>query len=220
MAKYSKQDINEWFEDLSRELVWSQIHLQHAQTIYSIGMQYKDLIARFADIWGCAYWAHIDSATMCLCRVYDRTGLNIEKLLVSIKQHPDWLDKSGAREEVRNHPALAGTENQIKDIDVKQLKQDIERVSSTNPLVKRLQSWRDKSSFHKTPDSIWDSKTLLAKYPITIDDMEKLAKQGLKILNRHSTQTVGRRSYVEFDLHNEYRRMFRLLARHKDTRNA
>jgi hypothetical protein len=154
----------------------------------------------------------MDAALMRLCRVFDKTGLSIEQLLLAVKQHPDWLDKNEVREKMSQHPLLKRSVHKQRDIDVEQLDLDIRFVSVVNPLVGKLRKWRDKRLFHKTPDGIWEKEDFTEHYSLLWSELDELVRVGFKILNRYSWHTIGTRSHVNGDLLDEYERVFQALV--------
>lgn len=211
--EYSKEDIAKWADSLAYELVSAKIHMLHADAIRELVPKYRFRIQKFADIWGYTYWAHVDATIMHLCRVYDRTSLNLHRLLLAMREHEDWINKSAAREEVRRHPILSDAADKIRDIDTNQLASDARDVSQANDRVSVLQKWRDRRFFHKTSDDVWNFERFTRRHPLRNSDISWLIQNGLKILNRYTYQTVGKASYVRGDLTQEYRKVFEIILR-------
>lgn len=218
MKKYLKPEISYWFDNLAEELFWAKVHLRHADALVLTWKKYKHRIKEPTPVWRDAQLAHTAAALMRLCRVYDETGLNIEQLLLAVKHHPDWLDRSGDRERMSKHPFFKPAVHKIKDIDPRRLDADMHLVAPSSPLVRKLLMWRNKRLFHKTPEDIWKREDFSSRHPLLLRDLEALLKLGYKILNHYSWYTRGIRSWDDIDLMPDYDRIFGAMAENERQR--
>ena len=124
-----------------------------------------------------AFWtmtidAHLNSAMLRLCRIYDHqaSAMSLLKWLKLIKQNSKWL----------REPA-----------DPNQLDKDIEYVSNENAKVENLTKYRGNVVAHLGANYVLDFRNTRTSFKLTYGDVEELIENGLKIVNRYGALYKG-----------------------------
>jgi AbiU2 len=195
---------------LADELVAAKIHLKLYQGLAAAIPEYGREYRQSWTFWSLTFTAHFDAAALRLCKAYDQYGsenppLNLRNFLDTIDANKELFDEPNFRERLKGNPFVDSLAAAPRKPDPNQLKQDIESVSASNPLVKKLTIWRNNFYAHCSKAHALDAETFVRDYPLSIADVQTLLENGLRILNRysdlfvatiHSTNMIGRDDYL------------------------
>jgi len=122
--------------------------------------------------WTTTIAAHLNSAILRLCRIYDHqvSAMSLLKWLTLIKQNPKWL----------REPAAPS-----------QLEEDIKYASNGNPKVVNLTKYRGHVVAHLGQNYVLDIRNTRGSFKLTYGDLEELVENGLKIVNRYGALYKG-----------------------------
>jgi hypothetical protein len=152
---------------------------QHAVIDYRM---YRDLAKAAEDneivvnqsraFWEMTIDAHLNSAMLRLCRIYDQqaSAMSLLKWLKLIKQNSKWLRDP---------------------VDPNQLKEDIEYVSKKNTKVDSLTKYRGHVVAHLGAKYVLNFRNTRASFKLTYGDVKELIENGLKIVNRYGALYKG-----------------------------
>jgi hypothetical protein len=143
---------------------------------------YKDLTKAAEDneivinqsnaFWSMTIEAHLNSAMLRLCRIYDHqaSAMSLLKWLKLIKQNPKWLRDP---------------------VDSNQLDEDIKYVCKENAKVDNLTKYRGNVVAHLGAYYVLNYRNTRASFKLTYGDVEELIESGLIIVNRYGKLYKG-----------------------------
>ena len=177
-------------EALAGELVEANIHFKLHRALVDSIPEYVKEYNQTATFWSLTHQAHLDVALFRLCKIFDQhsKSLNLRNLLDTIKQNLSLFEIENFRERLKDSPFVESLSEGSRKPDIKQLEKDLAFVSEKNPLVEILvNKWRNNLFAHIGPKYVIKKRRISAEYPLTVDDIEKLLKTGMSILNRYSS---------------------------------
>jgi hypothetical protein len=129
----------------------------------------------------------VDATVHRLCRAYDhnKDSLNLKNFLELVRDRTDLFETERFKERLKANPHVDSLAADDRRPDPDQLAKDLEFVQAKfNPQVKRLVLWRDKFIVHRDPKAVLKPA---AYEPLLFDDIEALAQEGVKIVNRYTS---------------------------------
>ena len=155
------------FEALAQDIIHAKIH-------YRLHCDLRDAVSEFEvelnqsrAFWSLTIAAHVDSTHSRLFRAYD--------------QHPRALSLCTLLEEVRRHPESFGA-SPPANTDVEQ---DLPLVRSTDPLVKKLVSYRGSVFAHRNTNNVVQGLRLEDRFGLTYDELDDLLNRAVTMLNKY-----------------------------------
>ncbi|MPZ20370.1 MAG: hypothetical protein GEV06_21010 [Luteitalea sp.] len=199
-------DFKPLLDALADELVMAAIYFKlYQDLIEAKNGEYEREISQSWTFWSLTLRSLIDATVYRICKAYDhnRDSLNLKNLLELVRERQDVFDRDTFRERLKDNPYVDSLAKDTRLPDAAQLEADLEFVQvKSNPLVKRLVTWRDKFYAHRDPAHALDPTTF---DPLLVSDVETLVKEGMRIINyysslyaatTHSTQMVGHDDYL------------------------
>lgn len=189
---------------LAADLVDASIHLKLLMDLDHSRNEFAKELNQSNTFWFLTFRAHSDAAMLRLCRAYDPhdNSLNLTTFLSTIRNHRDWFDEAPFRERKKDSPyvdSLAASPRRPDDTQI-----DADLALASDELVKRLVVWRHSAVAHRSREYALRPHEVVARSPISLDDMQTLVDRGTQILNRYSdlfdanvfsTQMIGRDDY-------------------------
>jgi hypothetical protein len=190
---------------LADDLVDASAHLRLLKDLDGSRDAYWRELSQAPTFWGLTFRAHSDAAMVNLCRAYDshKDTLNLRTFLETVKNHPDWFEESRFRERKRDNPYVDSLAASPRRPDDAQVRADLDSLG--DDLVRRLITWRHSAVAHRSREYALNPQNVVARSPISLDDMDTLVERGTRILNRYSdlfdanvfsTHMVGREDYL------------------------
>jgi hypothetical protein len=191
---------------LADDIVTAAIHLRLLRDLHRSVRKYVRELNQSPAFWSLTFRAHSDCAMLALCRIYDshEKSLNIRNLIDVAMANPDWFSTEQFRLRKKDNPyvdSLAETDRLPKK---SRIRADLKFCSG--PLVSRLQIWRHQAVAHRSREHALDPAAAIARSPISIKDMQKLADRAARMVNYYSqlfdansymTRIVGHDDYIQ-----------------------
>jgi hypothetical protein len=177
------------FPAIANELTYANVYYNLYRDLNSSFAEYVKEVNNSVAFWGIARDSIRDVSFLSLCRVYDpeSNANSLPNLFKCVRDTPNFLDlirvemDSAKGEEKRVRP------KSDTKIDSTQLEDDISFVSpKTNPLVKRLISWRGNIFVHINSRTLALGNKLSAELMPKYEDFEVLLVDGMKVINRYA----------------------------------
>jgi hypothetical protein len=175
---------------LALELVDANISFKlHTNLIAAYESDSGEAMRQAWTFWSLTIQAHVDSAILRLCRIYDQDdkNLGLRGFIHTIQSSPHLFSRKqfAARMEGR-----ANSDSLIKafaPLDPKQIEVDMAYVTRTsNPMVDRLIAVRHNYYSHRNAEDVVADHAVAEKYPHMRDEVGDLLKVGLAIVNLYS----------------------------------
>ncbi len=134
--------------------------------LYAENGQYRREIEQSPVFWTFTQRALLDSALICLCRIYDQesNALSLRNWLETAEQNPNFF---------------------MSPLNNVQLDADKDEAGQSNPNVKKLIIWRNNLFAHRGPKYILRGINPMEKEPLTNKEIEALIERALSILNKY-----------------------------------
>jgi hypothetical protein len=173
------------------ELTDAQIHFNLYQNLVAAKSDYAIEFNQSWTFWSLTISAHMDAVLLRLCKAYDQYGgdnpsLNLRSLLDTIAANMDLFDEPNFRERLKENPFVDSLAASPRRPDLIRLRQDIESVSNSFPLVKKLTIWRNNYVAHRSPSLALDREAFGKKHLLLITEIGELLANGVTIVNRYS----------------------------------
>lgn len=198
----SSQEFGRLLKALAEEMVSACIHFRLHSDLEKARKNYIRELNESRAFWSLTFQAHRDTVLFRLCKIYEQhsSSLNLKNLLDTIKANIDIFDVEQFRERLKDNPFVESLASSPTKPNLEQLEKDIGFVSEKNPLVKALIILRNNFLSHRTPKLVAKNRKLADYYDLTWDDIERLLKEGMDILNRYSSLFhASRYSIVGYD---------------------
>ena len=191
---------------LSDEIVSAACYFQLFENLLNSIPDYEIVFNQSNTFWAFAIQALLDTTLSHLCRVYDtyQNSLNLRNLLDTIQANLGIFETERFKERLKENPFVQSLSQSARGPDPDTLTRDIESISDTDPLVKKLIKWRHNIIAHKTASNVIKQKDITHDYPITRENISELITRATTILNRYnnlfqattySTHSVGADDY-------------------------
>ncbi len=203
-------------EALATELVDANIHIKLRSDLTGAVAQYHTEYNQSGTFWSLTFQAHLDAAVFRLCKIYEQHNktLNLRNLLDTIKANISIFDREEFRERLKDNPFVEGLSDISRKPDEAQLDKDIAFVSEENPLVKNLIVWRNNFFAHRGTKHAINKNGLETDYPLTIEDVEELLSEGMRILNRYSSLFGASTYSTNMIGHDDYQHVLKSIQEH------
>jgi hypothetical protein len=204
----SAEEFRRLLTALLDDLVDARFHFALHQNLAKAGEEYAMEIAQSPTFWGLTLSAHMDAVLLRLCRAYDpydHAALNLRNLLDTVRANVSIFDEPNFRQRLKGNLFVDSLAAELKQPDQAQLRKDIEVVSDSDPLVRKLVMWRHNYVAHRNSHFTLNPKKFDAQYPLLFAEIDALLDRALEIGNRysllfdasaHATLMVGRDDYL------------------------
>ncbi len=184
----SSQEFGRLLNDLAEEMVSACIHFRLYSDLKAAVNNYITELNQSPAFWFLTFRAHLDTVFIRLCRIYDQhsSSFNLKTLLDFITGNIAIFDVEEFRERLKDNPFVDSLASNITKPDIGQLHKDIQYVSVENPYIKNLIIWRNNIIVHKSVKHASKEINFPNDYPLSIENIEELLKEGMAILNRYS----------------------------------
>jgi hypothetical protein len=177
-------------QTIALELVDANISFKiHTNLIAAYQSESGEAMRQAWTFWSLTIQAHLDSAVLRLCRIYDQDdkNLGLRGFMHTIQSNPHLFSRQqfAARMEGRaNAETLIGA---FAPLDSRQIEVDMAYVTcATNPVVDRLIAIRHNYYSHRNAKDVVADRAVSEKYPHMRDEVGDLLKIGLGIVNLYS----------------------------------
>ena len=189
---------------LKDELVSAAVTFRLYQDLLAAKEKYSREMSQSWTFWSLTIDALADSTVYRIAKAYDHNkgSLDLRNFLALVQERKDLFNPDKFLERLKDNP-YAESLSQISRVPKdERISAHLEFVhAASNPLVKRLVTWRDKYYAHRDPDHVLDPQTVDA---LLITDVETLITEGVKIINCYSdlftasvdsTKMIGHQDY-------------------------
>ncbi len=199
-ASDSEQRLGRLFDAVAQDIVDATHHYRLYCDLVDAVDEFKVEMNQSLAFWRLTLNAHVHSFHSCLFRAYD--------------QHAKALSLHTLLKEVRRQPELFGSSPPtIADVE-----QDLDLVTSADPLVKRLVSYRCNLFAHRNTDNVVEELRREERFGLTCDDLDKLLDRAVTILNKYDhafRRTTWRAKIVG---HDDFRQVLKSLRETNERR--
>jgi hypothetical protein len=204
----SAEEFRRLLTALLDDLVDARFHFTLHQNLSKAGEEFAMEIAQSPTFWGLTLSAHMDAVLLRLCRAYDtydHAALNLRNLLDTVRANLSIFDEPNFRQRLKGNMFVDSLAAELKPPDQAQLQKNIEAVSASDPLVRKLVMWRHNYVAHRNSHFTLNPKKFDAQYPLLFTEIGVLLDRALEIGNRysllfdasaHATMMVGRDDYL------------------------
>ncbi|MHB8523899.1 MAG: AbiU2 domain-containing protein [Limisphaerales bacterium] len=177
--------------------------LGHASTHLHLFIQLRDSVSEFKTefdssplFWSFTRHAHLQAAAIFICRIFDqhKSGSHFPRLLSDIQNNLLLFDREQFCERNKDDPFKLMLISNASRPSKEALKSDIEFCSVRNPLIATLKKWRNNAIAHTNYRVVVGQAAFLENDPLEYEAIQKLIKEGYRMLNYYSTRFQG----VEF----------------------
>jgi len=134
-----------------------------------------------AAFWTFTLSAHMDATLLRLCKAHDvyerKPSLNLRNFLETIKANLHLFDEPNFRERLKNNVFVDSLAKDCRRPDAAQLKKDLESVTTVNPLVRNLTTWRNNYHAHRSRTSALNPRGFAATNPLLFSDIRDLIEK-------------------------------------------
>jgi hypothetical protein len=165
-------DFDKLTDALAFECQYAAVDYRMYEDLAKAAGENEIVVIQSKAFWSMTISAHLNSAILRLCRIYDHqvSAMSLLKWLKLIKQKPKWL--------------------QVPP-DPKQLDADIRYVSNDNPKIENLTKYRGNVVAHLGQNYVLNFRETRQSFKFTHGDMKELLEHGLKIVNRYAALYKG-----------------------------
>jgi len=174
----------------------------------------NDEIINFPDVFSQSntFWSYTrrslsESSLYALCRVFDTedSALSLPNLLTIITENRHCFSEQDFRARLAKNPFVESLAESSRAPDPDQLATDIDACSITNPLVQKIQIWRNNIFAHRGAKSTLKNFAILSSNEITWEEVGELSITAMNIYNRYlslfkastwSTMLMGERDFI------------------------
>jgi hypothetical protein len=202
----SAEEFRHLLTALLDDIVDARLYFTLHQNLAKAVEEYTTEFNQSPTFWGLTFHAHIDAVMLRLCRIYDtyeRSVLNLRNLLETVQAHLSIFEKPYFRERLKKNPFVESLAAELKPPDEAQLRKDIEMVTHSDPLVRKVVMWRNNYVAHRNSHYVLNPKKF-DTHPLPFGEIDVLLKRALQIGNRysklfdasaHATLMIGRHDY-------------------------
>lgn len=174
---------------LAGELVDARCHFRLFQDLSAARAEYWREFGQSNTFWWLTSQAHLDASLMRLCKAFDinRSSLNLRTLIRTIKNNLHLFNEEGFRARLKGNPFVDSLASTLRVPDTTTIQKDLDFVSPSNLLVRKLIVWRDKHIAHRDPSPVLNPEELTTRYPLLYTEIDELLRAGLRIVNEYSS---------------------------------
>src|SRR6266513_4765891 len=144
-------DFERLLKALSDDVVDAHIHYQLRQDLIQAIDKHPLVVQQSNVFWTFTLQAHLNSSVYALFRAYDQDtkSLHLRSWLTTIQANLHLFDEAAFRERLKDNPYVASLAKDSRKPDAEVLARDISSCSSSDPVVKRLVTYRGSRIAHR-----------------------------------------------------------------------
>jgi hypothetical protein len=177
-------------QTISLELVDANIAFNmHINLISAYQSESADAMRQAWTFWSLTIQAHLDSAVLRLCRIYDQDdkNLGLRGFIHTIQSNPHLFSKEQFAARMKSRANAESLIEAFVPLDSRQIDVDMAYVTrASNPTVDRLIAIRHNYYSHRNAKDVVADRAVSEKYPHMRDEVGELLKVGLAIVNLYS----------------------------------
>jgi len=177
-------------EALVNELIDARDHFRLHQNLDAAIPDYGVEFNQSPAFWTMTLSAHMDATMIRLCKAYDLSegnpNLNLRNFLETIEANLHFFDEPNFRERLKDNAFVDSLAAYPRKPDAARLQTDLESVSKSDPLVKKLTTWRNCYLAHRSRTSALAPKAFTDKNPILFSEIGALINNGLRLVDYYS----------------------------------
>jgi hypothetical protein len=178
-------------EALVDELIDARDHFRLHQELNAAIPDYQIEFNQSASFWTFTLSAHMDATLVRLSRAYDlyegKPSLNLRNFLETIEANLHFFDELNFRERLKDNPFVDSLAADPRKPDLAKLQKDLELVSKSDSLVRKLTIWRNNYFAHRSRSSALDPRGFADQNPLHFSEIKTLIENGLSIVNHYSS---------------------------------
>lgn len=172
------------------ELIDAHDYFRLHQDLNAAIPDYQVEFNQSAAFWTFTTRALMDAALIRLCRAYDpldsKPNLTLRNLLDTIQANLHFFDEPNFRERLKANPFVDSLAAAPRKPDATQLQKDLVAVSSADPSVKKLVTWRHMYFAHRSRSSALNLGVFTTENFFPFAEIKALIDNGLRIVNFYS----------------------------------
>lgn len=187
---------------LADDVVYAHIHWRMATDLGASLVQYPLVEAQSRTFWYLTHKAHVAASLQHLCRAFDQeqSSLHLLSWLRTIEGNLHIFEVNAFKERLKANPYVQSLADSAEKPDPAALALDIAACMATDPLVRKLTTYRGSTAAHRSKKLALRPRTAGQPPSLTDADVEVLLSRAKTILNRysymfsaevHSTSMIG-----------------------------
>jgi hypothetical protein len=178
-------------EALVYELIDANDYFRLHQDLNADIQDYQVEFNQSAAFWTFTTRALMDASLIRLCRAYDpldsKPNLTLRNFLDTIHANLHFFDEPNFRERLKANPFVDSLAAAPRKPDATQLQNDLVAVSSADPSVKKLITWRHMYFAHRSYSSALNLGVFTTQNFFLFAEIKALIDNGLRIVNFYSS---------------------------------
>ena len=176
------------FENLLNSLLndcaWARTAFRQRLSLHRDLSENLKVFEAAKTFWTLTLYAHDDFVMARLCRIYDqhKNSLNLRRLLLTIQDNPAMFDEAQFRDRNKDDPFVEVMAVNAKRPDEDQLAKDIADTSKTDPLVRKLCTWRNGLFAHTDPRPVLTGGPPITGLPLNQEEVTVLIERANDVL--------------------------------------
>ena len=218
----SVEEFERLLNSLSNEAVTANIHFRLYKALIAAQSEFGVAFSQSWTFWSLTIQAHVDTALLHLCRVYDQhdDALSLRNLLDTIEANFHLFDEQNFRERLKDNPFVASLAEGVKRPPADEIKSDRSSVMHSNSLVQSLVVQRGHHIAHRNAQLIANQKGLAERFELTEKGVEELLVNAMRVLNRYNTLFRASSYSTQMIGHDDYRYVLKTIAEHVERQRA
>lgn len=191
---------------LSDDIVSASIHWQLQRDLREAMPTYPLVAQQSNTFWHLTLKAHVNAAIQHLCRAFDQEqkSLHLLSWLLTIRDNLHLFSYDEFKKRLATNAFAESLAEGGTTPDQAQLGEDIELCRDTDPLVKKLISFRGNNLAHRSAKLARGGRGMPHTMVLSIEEFEELLRRARVILNRYtrlfaaesySTRIIGARDF-------------------------
>lgn len=210
--KFSEEKMEKLLYAVNLDLTKSKLFFSYFKSLNQSFKKYPKVVGKAYKFWTNAKEAFFTAMKTCLMRVYDQNhkdaAIGLRLLLLRVKENLElFSNESCQRRLSENFNANLLLRDRVDEVKfIKQLDEDINKVTNQHDVVKRLVILRNNNGAHRSEKVLYGEDMKVSQTAITYDEIENLINDGLTILNfysYHYNATSNAGNAVNYEDHNE-----------------
>jgi hypothetical protein len=214
----SDAEFERLLDHLQAEVGQAIDHWTMLENLIAALLEQESVLAQSNTFWQLTLRAHRDAAVLRLTRLYDKHGsaLSLARFLHTVKSEKNRFGQEAFKIRLASSPYVESQAADRAKFDDEQLDQDLESVSSSDPLIKKLLDLRDVQLAHRNAGKVVaDSFSTLPG--LEGKEIKQLMERASQVVNRYSH--FFRASTMAFRIvgHDDYQNLFQYVRKGVET---
>jgi len=205
-APLNSDQFSKLVQGLADDIVSAHIHWRmHCDLVRALNKAHV-VGAQSPTFWHYTVRAHEAAALGPLCRAYDQEGsaLHLKNWLEAIRDNLPLFEREKFRQRLAGNPHVESLAQDHRVPDAHTLAGDIGLVSSSDPLVKKLQAYRSTAFAHRGVKVTLVGRGNTSAPQLAVDDVDKLLERARAILSRYTILFGAEVHSVHVPGHDDY----------------